>query len=202
MNDLLSLLTQQLLNPNVVQDLSKNLGTDDNKTSIAVNQFLPIITKALASNTAREEGASSLFSALANDHDGSILDQFGDLLNNPSGFAGNGILKHILGDKAGLVNQFLSNNSGIEPNKTAQLMQTLAPLIMGLLGKQTRQGGFDANSLMNFLQNTNQNIQTSDPKNSAMIERLLDKNNDGSVMDDVAKMGIDFLVKNWMSGRR
>ena len=68
----------------------------------------------------------------------------------------------------------------------------LAPMVMGALGRQKRQQGLDAGSLAGVLGAERQQMEQSNPA-MGMLGSLLDRDDDGSVVDDIAKMGKGLL---------
>lgn len=198
-NNFLDLLTQQF-GGNMTDLISQQLGVSRGTAQLALSQFLPIITAALANNSATEEGASSLYNAVEKDHDGSIMNNLMDFLGNFSQGPGSGILGHVFGSQIGQVTEFVSKNTGLDAGTTQSLMQIAAPVVMGLLGQQQRTQGLNQQGLSQFLNTSVQDVHRTDPKNMGLIGKLLDRNNDGNVFDDVAAMGMS-LLKNWMNGR-
>ncbi len=82
---------------------------------------------------------------------------------------------------------------GLDSNKIGQLLQIAAPLVMGLLGKQQQQEGFDTNSLSSFLGSQQQQEQQSNPDLMGVLNNLLDADSDGSALDDILGMAGKFL---------
>ena len=198
-NNFLDLLTSQF-GGQAADMISQQLGIDKSTTQLALSQFLPIFTTALANNAAKEEGAAALYNAVEKDHDGSIFDNLLGFLGNFSQGPGMGIMGHVFGSQLDQVADFVSTNTGIDKNTAQSIMQIAAPIAMGLLGKQQRAQGLNAQGLSEMLNTSVQEVQKTDPKNMGMIGKLLDRDNDGNVMDDIASMGMSFL-KNWMNGR-
>ncbi len=66
---------------------------------------------------------------------------------------------------------------------------------MGFLGKNKQQQGLDANGLNSMLQGQQQQMQSSGNPMMDMISGYLDKNNDGSAMDDLATMAASYMQK-------
>lgn len=192
-------LIEQFSGP-VIGMISQYLGINREQTTMALSQILPILTKALANNASQTEGASALHTALEKDHDGSILENLSSFLMNFMVGDGSGILKHVLGNQASLVARFVSQNTGLSPAVVASLMQVAAPIVMGLLGKERKKQEMSAHDVAGVLQTTSKDVEKTDPINMGMIGRLLDSDKDGSVMDDVAQMGMYFL-KSWLNGR-
>ncbi|QQS30352.1 MAG: DUF937 domain-containing protein [Sphingobacteriales bacterium] len=198
-NNFLDLLNSQF-GGQAAEMIGQQLGLDKGTTQLALSQFLPIFATALANNASQEEGANALFNAVTKDHDGSIFDNLLGFLGNFSQGPGMGIMGHVFGGQIDQIADFVSNNTGIDKNTTKSIMQIAAPLAMGLLGKQQRSQGLNAEGLAGLLNTSVNDVQKTDPKNMGLIGKLLDRDNDGNVLDDVAAMGMNFL-KNWMNGR-
>jgi len=193
--DLIDLLQSQL-SGNVMDQLSNQIGEDKEKTEVATSGIISMLTAALAKNTASPDGANALNNALEKDHDGSILDNIGDLLggnmNNNRAANGAGILKHVLGGKQNNAIEAISRMSGLNNNKTGNLMAMLAPMVLGMLGKQKRQNNMDQSGLSDMLSRS-VNSPTNQRQEMGLLGKLLDRDGDGSVMDDIAGMGMKTL---------
>ena len=136
------------------------------------------------------------------DHDGSILDDLTGMLTggtttsrNPQlerTLNGAGIIKHVLGDKAGGAIDMISKVSGMDKGNTGSLMNILAPLVMGTLGKAKKQQGLDISGLVAMLSGTVSSQKEKDPT-MGLVARFLDSDGDGSIVDDVANIGMKFL---------
>ena len=99
---------------------------------------------------------------------------------------GAGILGHLLGNKQPQVENAISNKAGIDAGSVAQILKVAAPVLMGVLGKQTRENNISDGSSMNTLLGS---MLGGQPKeNQSLITTLLDADGDGSVLDDVAGM--------------
>jgi hypothetical protein len=138
-------LTNQLLSlfgQNEISAISNQIGANENQTSEAIQHAVPTLLSAVQNNVGNG-GASGLLSALDRDHDGSILDDVMGFFQNGGNNDGNGILKHLLGENKGNVENALASNnsSGISAGSIAKLLPLIAPVIMGFLGKQKQQNG-------------------------------------------------------------
>jgi hypothetical protein len=87
----------------------------------------------------------------------------------------------------------ISQSSGVDVAAVGKIMAMVAPLVMGYLGRQRREQNLDANGLAAMLDQERQVAQQRSPLAVDMLTRLLDSDDDGSIMDDVAKMGSDLL---------
>lgn len=188
--DLLGSLLSQFSEEDIDQ-VGNQLGLSSDQARSAMGSAIPILMNALAKNSSTPEGALSLENALNTKHDGGILDNLGSFLGNPDLSDGAGILKHVLGNKQENVENYISSDSGIGKNISGKLLQMLAPVVLGYLGRQNRStgGGGIGDILGGFL---NRETQQS-PQTQSVFNQLLDRDNDGSIIDDVADLGMSFL---------
>ncbi len=186
--DVLTQTIMQQLSGKVLSGIGKKVGIDEKTVGTALSIGMPLLVAALAKNASKPEGAQALHQALANDHDGSILNNISGYLKNPQAANGAGILGHVLGNQQPVVAQGLAQNTGLTSEQVAQLLQIAAPLVMGALGSQQQQQGLDPNGLSSFLVSQQQQVQQSQPDIMGTINTLLDANKDGSVLDDILGM--------------
>lgn len=190
MSGILDLLNSDL-GKQVIDGISNTTGQDSKKTGGILTMALPVLMKAMERNASTPEGAEGLMGALKNKHDGSILDNLGDLFNGGVNEDvkqdGEKILGHILGDKKQGVEKILSEKSGVEPSMVDNILKTAAPILMGVLGKETQQNNVSSSSdlsgLLGGLLGGN-----SQKEEQNFLEKILDADGDGSVIDDVAGM--------------
>lgn len=186
-------MLSQALSGGTVSQIARQIGADERQTGTAITAALPILLGALDRNTDQPGGADALFGALSRDHDGSLLNNIGGLLGGAlSGSkttAGDAILGHVLGGKKRSVEQGLSRASGMDLATIAKLLPILAPIVMGVLGKLSRQQNLDAQGVSGYLTGERERAQQAQPDAMAVLGKLLDSNNDGDVIDDVVKLG-------------
>lgn len=197
---LLDTLTQQLGGQNL-SALAGQLGMDENQTSSAVSAALPMLIQAMNRNSSSDEGAASLSNALEKDHDGGILSDLGGFFSSPENGAGAGILKHLLGENRGQVEQGISQMSGIDSQKAGGLLENLAPVLMGFLGQQKREQGLDISGIASMIGGFTGQAQQGGGNSSAamsLLNGILDKDGDGSIIDDIG----GGLLKNLFGGRK
>lgn len=109
---------------------------------------------------------------------------------------GGGILDHMLGDQKTQTAEQVSKSSGLSMSKVLPLMATLAPILMGMLGKTKRQTNTDAGGLGGVLMDMVTKGQSNPRQNApdlGLAGSLLDRDGDGQVMDDVLGMGAKIL---------
>lgn len=186
----------ELLSPEVIQTMSRQLNIDPSQASSAISLILPVLTEGLSRNAQSPQGAQSLQNALQNDHDGSILNQLPEFIQNFSSGPGLGILKHILGPQQAQIAGGVSQQTGISSQQTMQLMMMLAPMIMGFLGKKqqttAQSGGGGILDILNQVQQQAAPQQSGNPSLD-MLKQMLDKNGDGNVQQEVMDLGKKIL---------
>ena len=190
MTSLLDSLKQQL-GPDTIQQISTKLGADPAMTSNAIAVALPILLGGLGRNAASTDGAQKLDTALGA-HDGSILNDLGGLLNNPAGGIGGAILGHILGSRQAPVEQGVSKATGMNAQQVTQLLMMLAPIVMGVLGRMKQQQGLGPAQIPDVINQGRAEIEKQAPGTS-VLGSILDSNHNGSIVDDVARIGTSVL---------
>jgi hypothetical protein len=199
MSSLMDLVTSQL--GASLPDLSKALGTDEKQTGQAVSMALPAILGALTRNASRSDGAQSLAKALAKDHDGSILNNVPGFLNSGDTAAGDGILEHVLGSKRARVESGVSQGSGLDPATVTKLMTTLAPLVMGMLGRAQREQRLNPTGMAGLLDSGRKEFEAREPQTAGLLSNLLDTDGDGDLdLGDIVRHGSGLLGK-FMGGK-
>ena len=129
--------------------------------------------------------------ALNSKHDGSILDDLGGLfaggVDSSVTEDGGKILGHVLGGSQQNVTNALSHKSGIDAGSVANILKVAAPILMGVLGKQTKQNKVSSQADLGGL--LGGMMKGSSPEQEqSFLESILDADGDGSVIDDVAGM--------------
>lgn len=187
MSSLVDILMQSV-GSNAVEQISKKVGANPAVTGMVVQTAVPLLLSALAKNSSTPSGAQALQQALNNDHDGSILDDVMGFLGGSGTGSGAGILRHVLGGQQAAVQSSLGKSTGLDGQAIGQILELVAPLVMGALGRTTQQQGLNASSLSQFLSGQQQQAQQNAPDLLGALTGLLDANKDGSIIDDVAGM--------------
>lgn len=194
------------LNDDVVIQLSKQIGAQDpNQVKKASQGISELLLNAIQRNANNQERGGGLFGAIQKDHDGGIL---GDLMSvftgkkqvsNQSTMNGSGIVSHLLGKQQLEAAQLISQMSGLDIFKSGVLMQLIAPVIMGVVGQTQKSGGLDLGGLASVLLGGGQQKQQQQAPQGGLgggiIGKLLDRDGDGSMMDDLLSMGMQMLKK-------
>ena len=191
MSGLLDLLNSPM-GKQLISGVAGQTGQAENKTADVLSMAMPLLMGAMKRNASTPQGAEGLLNALNNKHDGSILDNlsglFGGGVDQSVMDDGAGILGHVLGGKQPQVQNALSQKSGIDAGTVGTILKVAAPLLMGMIGKQSQQQGVtDSNGLGNMLGGLLGGGSQAN-KQQSLIESFLDSDGDGSILDDVAGM--------------
>ena len=157
-----------------------------------------ILLAAINKEARKGKNTEGLINALQKDHSGNILDNINDFAlgrtdNLDSRTTnGAGILNHLLGSKRGNAVEMLTKTSGLDKERSGSLLEMLAPVVMGAVGRQMTQSNADRGGLMDILQST-MNSRVQNKQEQSMLEKLLDQDNDGSILDDLLNIGLSFL---------
>ena len=192
MNAISEMITQRISGAAAGQ-LAQRLGVSESTAQTAVQLAVPLILAALARNAAKPQGAQELHQAVASDHDGSILDQLSSYLGNPQAANGSGILGHVLGGQRPVVENNLAQATGLNQNSAGSLLETLAPLVMGAVGREQQQNGLDPDGLSQMLAQEQQAEAATNPGLMGTLSSMLDSNRDGNVADDLSRMAGGFF---------
>ena len=192
MNAITQIITQQLSGA-ASKQIAARLGVSEGTANSAVQIAVPLMLAALARNASKPQGAEELHQAVANDHDGSILDNLSSYLGNPQEGNGAGILGHVLGDQRAPVENNLAQATGMDQSSAGSLMEIVAPLVMGALGRTQQQNGLDSSGLADYLGQQQQEQAAAAPGLMGTLSSMLDSNKDGSVTDDLTRIAGSFF---------
>jgi len=84
------------------------------------------------------------------------------------------------------VQKNLAKQTNMQQSQVSTILSQLAPLVLGALGQEQKQRDVNISNLSGFLTETTQ--QTGDNDIMKIAEQLLDRDKDGSVLDDVGRM--------------
>lgn len=198
-------ILQGRLDPELINRLRKEIGADsEEQTEAAANAAVATLTTALARNADSPNGSNALMSALDRDHDGSILDDAVGILfgrkqpKNPKTVDGPGILEHIFGSKQERVAEGIGRGTGLDKNQILRILMTIAPLVLGALGKarrnqSSRVDGGGGNGILDLLRNVvlSRGNQMAD---GGLINRLVESDEDDGVLEDLGNLGMNAFL--------
>nr|WP_299067833.1 DUF937 domain-containing protein [uncultured Allomuricauda sp.] len=191
MSGLLDLLNSPM-GKQLISGVAGQTGQPENKTADVLSMAMPLLMGAMKKNTSTPGGAQGLLNALSSKHDGSILNDLGGLFGGGVDQNvmddGAGILGHVFGSKQPQVENALSSKSGIDAGSISQILKIAAPILLGYLGKQTKQQNVSSPDALSGLLGGLMGGNSSANKQQSLIETFLDSDGDGSVIDDLAGM--------------
>lgn len=176
------------LDAQAVQQISAQLGVENQAAQQAIGFAVPMLFGALSNNASTSGGAESLNNAL-HQHNGSILNDVAGSLSNESTLQdGAAILGHILGGQEQNVASGLGQMSGLDADSAQQVLTMAAPLVMGALGQAQDDNGLDADGIASLLQGEREEATAA-----SGLAQFLDMDGDGDATDDVISIGTQLL---------
>lgn len=184
---------------NVVAELAKQLGVGENEARTAAGQLIPSLTRGLRNNTKTDQGLDNLINALGKGKHDNYLDNLPKLGNQASVNDGNSILGHIFGGKevSRNVANYGAQKSGLSATLLKKALPILATLVMSSLSKKFLGGGNKSSGSI-FGGNKNNDIFSSGVaanQNRGMLEKFLDADKDGSIIDDLLSMAVKAAIR-------
>ena len=163
--NLVDLITSQL-GGGTVSKLAGALGLEPDQAQAGLRAGVPAILAGLTAASSTPDGAQRIADAAARQDTG-ILDNFANVLGGQATALSQGgasTLNSLLG--GGMLSSLtsaLSKFTGIGQSGLGSLLGMIAPLIMGVLGRQQSSLGLDASGLANLLSSQKQNIANAMP---------------------------------------
>lgn len=187
-----------------VKQLGRQFGLDDAGAVAALSALVPALASGLAKNATQTGGLDSLLGALAGGRHTGYLDDLGSLARPETTSDGNNILGHILGSKdvSRQVAAQAAASSGIGADVLKRMLPVVATMVMGAMAKKATGGlgagaGLPAGLGAQLPGGLGDVIGASLGGGRApsaggsvldMLVPMLDRDRDGSVVDDVAGM--------------
>ena len=147
-------LIKAQLGPDVTNQLASTLGLDPTNTRRALDGVVPALLAGAAQTAATQGGAERLLNLIREViGQGSILDNFGSLLGSGSLLElGRTILSGVFGSRVDAVASAIGTQAGIRGSSASSLLASVAPLVLGVVGRQLSQkGGVSTGSLGDLL---------------------------------------------------
>jgi hypothetical protein len=178
-------LLDLVLNANsgsTVSQLASQFGLGENQASSAIQSLLPALAGGLQRNIS-QGGLDDLLGALTKGQHQRYLDDPSTLTSASARDDGNKILGHILGSKdvSRQVAAQAATRTGISESVLKQMLPAVASLAMGALSRQTASSSGAPAGLPGLSAATS----GGGAGILGMLTPLLDRDRDGSVVDDV-----------------
>jgi len=162
-----------------VRQLASQFGLNEAQASSALSALVPALSAGLQQNAQSADGLSGLLNALSGGNHQRYIDNPGALGDAATVTDGNGILGHIFGSKD--VSRQVAARAGANAGLGADVMKRMLPLVATLvMGAMSKQNAARSGSSM-----------ASAGGGGGLLDMLggvLDKNRDGSMVDDIAGM--------------
>jgi hypothetical protein len=162
-------------NGKAVQQIGSEVGLGPDQTKAALAALMPALAAGMQKNIQGQGGLDSLMAALSKGNHQQYLDNPSSLGNAAAVLDGNGILGHLLGSKD--VSRAVAGKAAAQTGLSAEILKKLLPLaataMMGAFAKQQATPAASASSGGGIM---------------SMLGPLLDRDRDGSIVDDVTSM--------------
>ncbi len=171
-------LAQDFIMKQVSKQIAKATGIDENIINKVTDEWIGSMILGLAKNAGTPEWASSLFSAVQKDHDWSVLDNIGDLFGESKQNEGMKIVSHIFGNKQEAIAGQIGKDTGLDMGSVMKILSTAAPVVLWMLGKQTKDNGFGLDDVVGLLSNEREEVAKKS-SGLGIFWKLLDQDGDG-----------------------
>ncbi len=172
-----------------VDNLASKTGLKNDTLTKVLQVAGPAILSGMAKNTQSTAGQDALNSAL-DAHDPSLLNNLGDIFNQTDVTDGQKILAHVFGNQQNQVTSSIAKKHGIDVGKVGSAMALLAPVVMSYLAKEKKSKRLPKKTMSKVLKNSSSGFDLK-----SLAFDFLDKNNDGSVVDDIAGNLLNYFSK-------
>ena len=165
----------QFLTPDMIGRIAGALVLNRSDAQSGVSAVVPALLAAFSGLADKPGGAQSLVNTVK--QQSGVLDNFASMIggNNLSSFIerGSSLLTSLLGshDQAALTGA-VARSAGLGQNKATSLLGMLAPVVMGLIGRQIGTRGVDIGSLTSLLASQKEQIAQALPNG---MGELLDR---------------------------
>ena len=161
-------------NSSAISEFADNFGVNDSQAKDAISSLAKSLSRGLGANTENERGMGGLFDALNTGNHSRYLDDPSVLGRKETTEEGNDILGHIFGNKdvSRHVSKRASKETGLSGTLLKKMLPVVASMVMAALGKKVLGGGGGR----------------SRQQSTGFLTKIFDKDNDGSMVDDVLGM--------------
>jgi hypothetical protein len=180
-----------------VKQLGRQFGVADDQAAAALSALVPALASGLARNATQSGGLDALMGALAGGRHTGYLDDLASLARPEAAADGNGILGHILGSKdaSRQVATQAAATSGVGADVLKKMLPVVAAMVMGAMARNA--GGGRVSLGTGLPGGLSGGVPTGLGANAGgvldMLAPMLDRDRDGSVVDDLAGMLGKFL---------
>ena len=166
------------------QQAAQKTGLNEGLAAQLMPMAMAALMGGLKKNAAQPNGADALATALDR-HDGSLLNNLGQLGQDNTLADGQKILGHILGGKQASTERALAKTAGVDQGQVGQLLAMAAPMVLASLGRAKREQGLDASALAGLVTEESVRVQKAAPSELGGLMQFLDQDGDGDFKDDM-----------------
>jgi outer membrane protein OmpA-like peptidoglycan-associated protein len=133
---------KSVVTPEIVQKVAASTGESPLNTGRAIYGAFPTLVAGLAHRASTPQGASSLLDTLRRGDFSGPADRPGSERGAAEALReGHGLVGEIFGERRGSVSEALAAHSGVKSSSASHILALAAPLVAGLLGRETTSGG-------------------------------------------------------------
>ncbi len=173
-------------NSSAITQFANKFGVSEAQARDAIASLAPSLSRGLGHHAQNKIGRGGILDALKSGNHSRYLDNPDLLGSNKNKDDGNSILGHIFGNKE--VSRHVANKAakktGLGGALLKKMLPVIATMVMGSLGKKMLGGGNSAPSQ-----------QQSGGGLGGLLTQVLDRDNDGSMIDDVLGMAFKMAFK-------
>ena len=166
------------------QQAAQKTGLNEGLAAQLMPMAMAALMGGLKKNASQPNGADALAKALDR-HDGSLLNNLGQLGQDNTLADGQKILGHILGGKQASTERALAKTAGVDQGQVGQLLAMAAPMVLASLGRAKREQGLDASALAGLVTEESVRVQKAAPSELGGLMQFLDQDGDGDFKDDM-----------------
>ncbi|MBM4254671.1 MAG: OmpA family protein [Deltaproteobacteria bacterium] len=185
-------LAKTALTPDIMQKVSALIGESPANTQKAVDGAIPSVLAGLLNfASSNADGPARLINLLTQGNLTNLLGNLSGLLSGGSSTqdflkTGKDLLGIVFGGKLGALTDLVANSSGIKGTSATSLLSLLAPLLLGLLGRETTSQGLNPANLVSLLLGQKDLLSKAAPAGLAGVLGLANLGNLGSSLADTA----------------
>ena len=178
--NLMDLVKTAINTSGVADQIGSAVGLEKSKTNSAIEAAIPVLLGGLMKKASTPSGASELSNIFKKqDAEPSILDNLGSLVSGGASSKllglGSSLLPMFLGSSQASIVSVLMKLLGLGDKSVLGLLGSLAPIVMGVVGKQAKSaGGFDPGVLTNLLGGQNNFLSSALPSELKGVMGLAD----------------------------
>ncbi|MBR0910704.1 DUF937 domain-containing protein [Bradyrhizobium japonicum] len=155
---------QQLLTPEVIAQIASFLGMDRSAAQKAATAAIPTILASLSDLVGTPAGANQLSKLLSQQQGSNPMDMLRDAGAPDLVQTGSSMLSGLLGGRTtDTMAQAIGKFAGTGDGGGKSLLAMVGPLVLGMLSKQQRDAGMDANGLASLLRSQKDQIMAAIP---------------------------------------